>query len=353
MEQKIKDIIHQQKSPLCLFFENDRAFYAKHCHQLTDHLVREKRILEFENPNRVRVTYEYDITARANSLGSNQDEIVFLFLPDKRKSWMKIKAGERRLTIADGMKISSVLFDVVKTDLASLVKEAVYGGTEEDLWKEIWDDCGSIPCFIYTEQIKDLMATGGILEISFYDFLDIDESVKNKRIGLFDEKHYVYKYPQVAKGNSWLYVKSPSRFDVDVTHNGGNAVKPNQHNDPEIQSYTIFGGQKKDELEFKIRVKVPGTLKLWYRALAYMGFAFIAVFLGVALKAYLTGTSKTEFSIVYAQVGICIIAAIIATRGWLLNEETVLGKLSKRITWIAIIIVALLVVVYSYFMLFK
>lgn len=353
MEQKIKDIIHQQKSPLCLFFENDRAFYAKHCHQLTDHLEREKRILEFENPNRVRVTYEYDITARANPLGSNQDEIVFLFLPDKRKSWMKIKAGKRRLTIADGMKIRSVLFDVVKTDLASLVKEAVYGGTEEDLWKEIWDDCGSIPCFIYTEQIKDLMATGGILEISFYDFLDIDESVKNKRIGLFDEKHYVYKYPQVAKGNSWLYVKSPSRFDVDVTHNGGNAVKSNQHNDPEIQSYTIFGGQKKDELEFKIRVKVPGTLKLWYRALAYMGFAFIAVFLGVALKAYLTGTSKTEFSIVYAQVGICIIAAIIATRGWLLNEETVLGKLSKRLTWLAIIIVALLVGIYSCFMLFK
>ena len=353
MEQKIKNIIHQQKIPLCLFFENDRAFYAKHCHQLTDHLAREKRILEFENPNRVRVTYEYDITVKTNPLGSDQDDIVFLFLPDKRKSWMKIKVGERRLTIADGMKIRSVLFDVVKTDLASLVKEAAYSGTEEELWKEIWDDCGSIPCFIYTEQIKDLMATGGILEISFYDFLDVDESVKNKRIGLFDEKHYVYKYPQVAKGNSWLYVKSPSRFDVTVTNNGGDAVKPNQHNDPEIQSYTIFGDQKKDELEFKIGVKVPGTLKLWYRALAYMGFAFIAVFLGVALKAYLTGTSKTEFSIVYAQVGICIIAAIIATRGWLLNEETVLGKLSKRLTWLAIIIVALLVGGYSCFMLFK
>lgn len=353
MEQKIKDIIHQQKNSLCLFVEDDRAFYAKHYHKLTDHIAREKRILEFENPNRVRVTYEYDITASANPLGQNQDDIVFLFLPDKRKSWMKIKTGERRLTIADGESIRNKLFAVVKTDLVNLVKVAGYKGTEEELWKEIWDDCRSIPCFIYTDQIRELMDKGGILEISFYDFLDVDESVKNRRISLFDEKHYVNKYPQVAKGNSWLYVKSPSRFDVDVTHNGGDAVKPNQHNDPEIQSYTIFGGQSKDELEFKIGVKVPGTLKLWYRALVCLGYAFIGVFVGVALNAYLNGASKDEFSIVYAQVGICIIAAIIATRGWLLNEETVLGKLSKRITWITIIIVALLVVVYSYFMLFK
>lgn len=353
MEQKIKDIIRQQKSPLCLFFDDDRAFYAKCCRQLTDHLAREKRILEFENPNRVKVTYEYDITASQNPLGTNKDDVVFLFLPDKRKSWMKIKAGERRLTIADGAKIRSVLFDVVKTDLANLMKEAEYKGTEEELWKEIWEDRRSIPCFIYTEQIKDLMATGGILEISFYDFLDVDESVKNRWIKLFDEKHYVYKYPLMAKGNSWLYVKSPSRFDVTVTNNGGDAVKPNQHNDPEIQSYTIFGSQTKDELEIKIGVKVPGTLKLWYRALGCLGYAFIAVFLGVALKAYLSEASQDGFSIVYAQVGICIIAAIIATRGWLMNEETVLGKLSKRLTWIAIIIVVLLVGVYSWFMLMK
>lgn len=353
MEQKIKELIHQQRSPLCLFVEDDRSFYAKHCHQLTDHLAREKRILEFENPNRVEVTYEYDITASQNPLGTNKDNIVFLFLPDTRKSWLKIKAGERRLTIADGATVRNVLFDVVKTDLTSLTKDANYSGTEEELWKEIWDDCGSIPCFIYTEQIMDLMATGGILEISFYDFFDINESVKNRWICLFDEKHYVYKYPQVAKGNSWLYVKSPSRFDVAVTHNGGDAVKPNQNNDPEIQSYTIFRDLLKNEVEFKIGVKVPSTLKLWYRALAYMGFAFIGVLLGVTLKALFFATSANDFSIVYAQMGICIIAAIIATRGWLMNEETVLGKLSKRLTWIAIIIVASLVVVYSYFMLFK
>lgn len=48
---------------------------------------------------------------------------------------------------------------------------------------------------------------------------------------------------------------------------------------------------------------------------------------------------------------ISIIAAIIATRGWLMNEETVLGRVSKWLTWIVIVIVALLVGGYSWMML--
>lgn len=353
MQQIIKNKILQQKSALCLFVEDDRAFYGKYCRQLSEHLAREKRILEFENPNRVNVCYEYDITASPNPIGSNQDDIVFLFLPDKRKSWLKIKTGERRLTIADGEKIRNVLFDVVKNDLTALLKDidVGYDGTEETLWKEIWKDRCSIPCFIYTEQIKELMSTGGILEISFYDFLDVDKSVKNRKICLFDEKYYEYSYPQVAKGNSWLYVKSPSKFDVSVSHNGKDAVIPNQNNDPEIQSYTVFGNQLKSDLVFKIGVKVPSTLKLWYRSLVGLGVAFIVAFLWITWKTLCPFVSGKELSIVYAQVGICIIASIIATRGWLMNEETVLGKLSKRLTWIAVIIVVLLIAFYSVYML--
>ena len=62
------------------------------------------------------------------------------------------------------------------------------------------------------------------------------------------------------------------------------------------------------------------------------------------------GVDASSFSPVYAQVGISIIAAIIATRGWLMNEETVLGRVSKWLTWIVIVIVVMLVGVYSWFM---
>lgn len=87
MDKQIKDAIHQQKSALCLFFDDEKAFYQKHCNELAGRIIREKRILEFETPNRVKVTYEYDIEASKKDVG--EKDIVFLFLPDKRKSWQK------------------------------------------------------------------------------------------------------------------------------------------------------------------------------------------------------------------------------------------------------------------------
>ena len=80
-------------------------------------------------------------------------------------------------------------------------------------------------------------------------------------------------------------------------------------------------------------------------------YYYVLGFVGVFIAALLQGIESGGFSPVYAQVGISIIAAIIATRGWLMNEETVLGRVSMWFTWIVIVIVALLVGGYSYFML--
>ena len=106
-----------------------------------------------------------------------------------------------------------------------------------------------------------------------------------------------------------------------------------------------------EEVRFKLSVKVPGTLKLWYSALVTLGAAFVLGFAGVFVAAIMQGVKGYNFSPVYAQVGISIIAAIIATRGWLMNEETVLRRVSKWLTWIVIVIVVMLVGGYSYFML--
>lgn len=74
------------------------------------------------------------------------------------------------------------------------------------------------------------------------------------------------------------------------------------------------------------------------------------VFAGVFVAAIMQGVKGCNFSPVYAQVGISIIAAIIATRGWLMNEETVLRRVSKWLTWIVIVIVVMLVGGYSWMM---
>jgi len=345
MEQRIKDIILQQKSALCLFVEDDRAFYDQYCHQFTDRIIREKRILEFENPNRVKVTYEYDVVPETKS-ETTSDGILFLFLPDKRKSWLKIFYSGKRLAVPNSATIRDYLFKIVNIDLERLIKDAELEDDAKKLWELIWQEKGSIPCFVYEGKGIE----GGVIEIVFYDFLDKDEDKRRCCCRLFDQKYYKYSFPKEAKGNSWLYVKSPNKFEVAVSYKD-DGVKPNQNDDPEIQSYTIFSGKGEDVVDFKITVKVPRTLKFWYGALVGLGIAYVIVFLFVAAKAMYQGLTIKEFSPVYAQVGISIIAAIIATRGWLMNEETVLGRVSKWFTWLAIFIVAMLVGVYTAFML--
>lgn len=352
MEQKIKDAIERQTGKLNLFWTDDRIFYSENCKELTERIIREKRILEFENPNRVKVTYEYDFTPISTDDRIGRNDIVFLFLPDKRKSWLKVYCGGQRLTVVSSAKIADSLYDIVRNDVMALVKDVDYKDSGYDLWKEIWKDKKSIPCFVYSEPITSLLSKGGIVEIEFYDFLEEDKS-KKCCLRLFDEKHYVYKYPMVAKGNSWLYVKAPNRFEVDVKDDNKDCIEPNQGNDAEVQSYTIHGDKARAVEIFNISVKVPRTLWCWYGALVLLGLAYIIAFAIIARNALCKGLTIKEFSPVYAQVGICIIAAIIATRGWLMNEETVLRKVSYIITFIAIIIVTLLVGVYSWFMLMK
>jgi len=346
MDNKIKEAILQQRSALCLFVEYDRAFYAKYCHDFTDRIIREKRILEFENPNRVKVTYEYDVVAG----DAYQDDMVFLFLPDKRKSWMKIFFRGQRLTIPDSSSIKGYLFKVVEDDLKKLKDTLETEQTIESLWSEIWAERKSIPCFIYTKAVAALLSEGGIMEITFYDFLNDYTTSKHCRISLFKEKHYAYEYPKVAKGNSWLYVKAPSRFDINVDFDSSFIEKNDEH-DPEISSYTIKWKENTKKTFFKIAVTVPTTLKAWYSWLVILGVAVVMCFVGVFIAALIKGVENKEFSPVYAQVGICIIAAIIATRGWLMNEETVLGRVSNWFTGIMISIVVILVVGYSWMVL--
>lgn len=68
MNKTIEEAIRQQRSALNLFFDDEKAFYKKHCNELVDRIIREKRILEFETPNRVKVVYEYDIEAFKNNV---------------------------------------------------------------------------------------------------------------------------------------------------------------------------------------------------------------------------------------------------------------------------------------------
>ena len=91
-------------------------------------------------------------------------------------------------------------------------------------------------------------------------------------------------------------------------------------------------------------MKVPKTLKWWYGMVVSIGMAFMLVFVSIGITLIV---NKKPLTPVFAQVGISIVAAIIASRGWMMNDETVLKRVSNLMTILAILILSCLVVLYT------
>lgn len=324
-------------SPLRLFVEDELGFYKKYFRHFNSSVTREKKILLFENPNRIRVTYEFDVQKLPNT-----DVLLFIFLPDTRKNWLRLSWKGQRLTVTPAEEIKNAVWEVVKDDVIK-VFDALYEPDKDVLWdKKIWGGRTQLPCFVNGTQV----AGDGQLVVEYYDSFESFDHIGC----LFDERRYTYHYTLEAGKSHWLYVKAPEKFQIDLTTKDkrANVIKGN---DPEIKAYRIHHGTNNVPVKFNVDIKVPRSLKLWYRALVGLGVVYILCFIAVFYAAIKSDLTIKEFSPVYAQVGISIIAAIIATRGWLMNEETVLGRVSKWFTWIVIVIVALLVGGYSFLML--
>lgn len=320
---------------LQLFVEEELTFYNRYFNNFTSRIIREKKILEFENPNRMKVTYEFDL----NKLESSNDPL-FVFLPDTRKNWLKVMWQGKRLTVCSSESVRDAIFHKVENDLKDLKKELGYEGTEYDYWKnEFWP--GHIPCFVDGTLVKEESENGQMV-IEFYDSFENYNPVGFKW-GLFDERRYAYEYALESGSSHWIYVKAPAKFQIELTTDDKRAISING-NDPEIKAYRIIPGDDTRNVYFNIDVKVPGTLKWWYRMIVVLAAAYFVAFGIIAIK--LLGGNK-QLGPVFAQVGISLVAAIIATRGWIMNDETVLKRVSYAMTVLAVLILALLMVMYS------
>jgi hypothetical protein len=138
-------------------------------------------------------------------------------------------------------------------------------------------------------------------------------------------------------------VKAPAKFQIDLTTDDkrANVIKGN---DPEIKAYRIHHSREGNPVLFNVEVKVPGTLKWWYRMIVVLAAVFVVAFGVIGSRLICEGKEMTP---VYAQVGISLVAAIIATRGWIMNDETVLKRVSNTMTVLAILILVLLVTMYA------
>lgn len=59
-----------------LFLSNHEAFYKQNFSELVNSIVREKRLIVFETPNRAKITHEYDVSIKSISL---KKQILFYF----------------------------------------------------------------------------------------------------------------------------------------------------------------------------------------------------------------------------------------------------------------------------------
>ncbi|MCR5463238.1 MAG: hypothetical protein K6F06_01695 [Bacteroidales bacterium] len=339
MDERIKNAVKNlpKNSGLNLFVEDELSFYKTYFNHFTSHIIREKKILEFENPNRVKMTYEFDLNRLDKK---NTADPLFVFLPDTRKNWMKVMWKGERLTISSSENVRDAIYRIVEDDL-SIVKSAIgKEGTVPRLWEEeFWP--GHIPCFVDGSFIKE-EAENGLMVIEYYDSFENFNHVGLKW-GLFNERRYSYDYALESGNSHWIYLKAPAKFQIDMSTDDKRA-KSIKGNDPEVKAYRIIPGEETRNVRFNIDVKVPGTLKWWYRMIVILAAAYLVAFGIIASKMICNGV---DLSPVFAQVGISLIAAIIATRGWIMNDETVLKRVSYIMTGLATGILVLLVVMYS------
>lgn len=332
MEAKIVNAIKElpEESPLRIFVEDELGFYKKYFGHFNASVTREKKILVFENPNRIRVTYEFDVQGL-----TKKDAPLFIFLPDTRKNWLKLMWEGHRLTVTSADEIKKAVWNVVIEDVTK-VSDALYEPDEDVFWdKKVWGGRTQLPCFVNGEQVSG----NGQMVVEYYDSFE-----KFEHVGcLFDERRYTYHYALEAGKSHWMYVKAPEKFQIDLTTTDkrANVIKGN---DPEIKAYKIHHGTENVAVIFKVDIKVPQTLKWWYRMIVLLAAAFIIAFGVIGSKLICQGANLSP---VFAQVGISLVAAIIATRGWIMNDETVLKRVSNTMTFLAILLLVLLVTVYS------
>lgn len=350
-------------SPMSYLFYNDTgAFYRKYCDHFDIFKIREKRFLDFETPNRALITHEYDIQIKGDF---DYSKFYYLFNPIKRLSWLKISQEGKRLSVAKESQVKTIVKDILITELSHL-------GDSDEIFNEMWQKKKGLPCFIKLE--KKAEYNDFLLTASYYDSIKA-EKVQNILCKIFNhifsyfspllERRIKYEYFPLQEKSSWLYIKSPNNFNVRYYSDGSFwdedinridfANSNGEEADPGKLSLTIINSKsintKKDTVTLFFDIIVPKSLKVWFTGIYYVSIgALLITSFNVLNSIYLSFLKPIYYSNPIGQlfsnknIGgliLSIIAAIIATRGWLISEETIFRKYSLRITYIMIFTILL------------
>lgn len=345
-DDKIVTILSQNNGrfpKIYLLLTETTKFYTEYFSELQKYIKREKRLVVFETPSRVSITHEYTV----EGTGGLSQGFHFLFNTRERLSWLKIFLEDKRVSIASRAKVESLLVTKLGAELEDF--SLLLHTTKEDAAKRLYDASDGKPCFVEYNQKESKGQQSLLLSVTFFDSIRDKVSHCWKRIlSPLQEKEINYNYSTISgNANAWLYFKSPANFVLKASHNAKSAhFEASPSNDDEITSLVLTPKGERLSVDFKISINVPNALKVWYNAMLYISCLGVLWGLGLLILGQYDCIPDKMIE-TFSNCSYAIMAALIATRGWLMSEEQVMKKMSNCYTVIVGILIALVLVLSS------
>lgn len=336
------------------FLTNATAFYEKHFSSLQTCIKREKRQLYFETPSRINVSIELSLELQEK--GNPDTGAQYLFNVKDKLNWLMIYQNGKHVTVASRYIVIEKIAKLLDKEIKKFVIES--GITEKEVLASLYDISEGDPCFIMYEAPKDGNKSV-IIELKYYDAVHCNKKKEiNEELSIpLMEQSIMYRFRSL-RGNCsyWLYVRAPKDFSIELNPKE-NDFKPLNSQDEEIKAlYRKADDKKCDEL-IEIKVRVVPSLRLWF--LKINNFARIVCGVGslivlIRLLALAVPLVNLEFIADmmkgFPPIIFSVVAAVIATRGWLMHEEHVLQPLGKRYIKLVIrlVLLAALMILLSY-----
>lgn len=320
-----------------MLLTNTTRFYEKYFPQLLSCIAREKRQLNFETPNRIKMQYEYELE-RNDDL---TEGAYYLFNTRSRLNWLVVEMESKQVAVASNQVVKQKLSAALNGEDRKLAKALRM--TQEDVLTILYNNSDGKPCFVnYYRNTKSI-------KISYFDSMQQPEELKSNIIKKFfnpiAERQINYTYRPLAPllVNKWLYIKAPNKFAVEAIPKKC-LYEQVPTTDKEVKSFVLTYVPTCGKAEIDIKIKVPPSMKVWYYSMLWIPIVILIslplIYLAYKSNYYACATNYLHSFLLQIPKGIyAIIAAILATRGWLINEEYVLGRLS---VWYTILIILLL-----------
>ena len=338
-EELVSIILKEQTSfPLInLLLTQTTKFYSQHFAELQDKIVREKRLVVFETPSRVQMTHEYTI----EGAGEMKQGFFFLFNATKRLNWLKVYLEGSRISIASKEKVISLLKDKLADELEIL--ESYIKEERDKIVRRLYEVSDGKPCFIEFNQKEYKGQQSLLLSLTFFDSIQNKKLLIGKRImSPLKEKVLTYNYNTLSDtASSWIYFKAPSNFILSVENYAETGeVEKSESNDEEISAFVLTPNGVRLNVKFDISVNVPKALSFWYKTIFYLSI-FIASASAILFGLSFLHPIAKEIVEISNNISFAMVAALIATRGWLISEEQVMKTVSNCYAILVIILLAM------------